>query len=394
MPVKAFIGLQRQGKSYSAVKYALLPALRKGRTVVTNIALKQKAIDEFPNLIYQESIDYKNPVPGALYVIDEIWKDCAKGVTAAKTPEEFKQFFAMSGHLVGDNGLTTEIIVITQNLETQICDYILGQIETTYYVKKKALTEGIKKCQTTEYQGIVKGNPPRGKKEGVKLEPYDPQVFEYYKSNSGAEEGQTAIEMDAVKSKTLLDNPFVKYGLVGGIIVLPFLIYFVFNSLGNLFPDQKEPIKIQNKVNSSSIADNTFDYEQNNPITKPIIKKDNSKKIELLTNYYEYFDEHNVFPASKDKRITGAYKYITNGFKWEGVHVTIRNQKTINVPMHMVRIDEFGEYFLVYRNELVTNTTGEPPTEYIAYLPNGDPAPKPDTEQYYEDNQQIQGNER
>ena len=49
MTVQAFVGRPRQGKSYSAVELAIIPALREGRIVYTNIPLLPAVLDDFPN---------------------------------------------------------------------------------------------------------------------------------------------------------------------------------------------------------------------------------------------------------------------------------------------------------------------------------------------------------
>lgn len=369
MPVKAFIGLQRQGKSYSAMKYAVLPMLKAGRKVITSIAVTDKALEEFPNLEYQKEINYKDIHAGAVYVLDEVWKECPKGLTTAKLPEIFKEFFAMSGHLVGENDLTTEIIIITQNFETQLCDYILGQIETTYYVEKVPLTDKINQCRTTTYRGVVKGNPPRAKNEGVKLEKYDPKVFEYYKSNSGSKNGQVAIEMDVIKPKTLMDLKIVKYGIPLGVIAIFLIIYFGSSLFGGITGSDKNKIKTRGGPNGTKVI------VGNNPASKvrrniQPVKTARQKEIE---SFYKFTDELSTFPLSKDKRLTGQFKisYPPKIIKdmWQ---LTINNQKTIEITANHIKKDIYGQNYLVYRGEIVTEYTGEEPLIYDEnYMPDG-----------------------
>jgi len=371
MPVKGFIGLQRQGKTYSCMKYAVLPMLKTGRKVVTNIPVTPKALEEFPNLEYQKEIDYENLQAGALYAIDEIWNDCPKGLTTMKLPEKFKEFFAMSGHLVGDNGLTTEIIVITQNYETQICDYVLGQIERTYYVEKIKISDKLNKCSTKEYKGVVKGNPPRGKPEGATLEPYDSEIFEYYKSNSGAKDGQISIEMDAVKKKGLMDLKTIKYGIPIGIVVIILLIYFgssMFDGVTN-----KKNLKEQKKHNYPTATGSRSIANRSSIVPQQIINPAKSKRQKEIIDFYDFTDEINTFPLAEDKRLTGQLNvfFPPNVVKniWQ---LTIKNQYTIDVSANHVKQDIYGQYYMVYRGEIVTQYTGEKPFIYDdKYIPDG-----------------------
>lgn len=379
MPIKAFIGRPRQGKSYSVTKNVILKALRAGRLVVTNIPMKKKAYEEFEGLIYfQYEIDYKNIIAGAVYVIDEIWKDCESGQTAKTMSQDLKHFIAMHGHDSNDDGITTEIVIITQNLK-QICTYITELIETTYYVEKIQLSSTQQRCRTNEYNGSVTGNPPRVKPVAQRLDKYDSDVFEYYKSHTTANEEITVVEMDAVSSKKLTDLPIVRYGLPLSVIAVILGIYFFITSFNRMFSDKND---VENQENEITEIQQTIQTKkvstEHNSYTKKLkpttIKKVNkSQRKKEIKEFYDFTDELTVFPMSENMRLTGKATMIVPPFYsndwWE---LTIDNKKVIQVPSSHVKKDVYGQFYLVYRNQIVTEYTGEEPLIFVAqYMPDG-----------------------
>ena len=84
MSYDAIIGRKGSGKSYNAFRTVIYPALKAGRTVVTNIPLTDE-VDKDPELtgevvtfdVNNMPLDFfseENVVHGAIYVLDEMHK--------------------------------------------------------------------------------------------------------------------------------------------------------------------------------------------------------------------------------------------------------------------------------------------------------------------------------
>jgi zona occludens toxin len=72
---------------------------------------------------------------GALYIADELWELRSAGMKANNTLLQHKTFLAKPGHLVGQDGQTTSIVFVTQDLE-QIAAFARQLVETTFIVEK------------------------------------------------------------------------------------------------------------------------------------------------------------------------------------------------------------------------------------------------------------------
>lgn len=111
------MGLPRSGKTYTAVSQQILPALRQGRLVVTNVPMKRDVVvrdipdaenllREFPMAAVVAAPDsiWEHCPNGALVVLDEVWRFWPAGKKVDKIPEAWKSFLAEHGHRVDAAG--------------------------------------------------------------------------------------------------------------------------------------------------------------------------------------------------------------------------------------------------------------------------------------------------
>src|SRR5437764_152067 len=115
MAVTAYVGEPGSGKTYEVVTEVVLPALREGRRVVSNIrglhydemkaylmvdcTVAEEALGELvlvdvedpgkPNFFYTEAQPESVVRPGDLVVLDECWRWFGKGMTINKAMFEF-----------------------------------------------------------------------------------------------------------------------------------------------------------------------------------------------------------------------------------------------------------------------------------------------------------------
>lgn len=205
MAIVAYVGLPRAGKSYSAIENAVLVALTRHRQVWTNIPLHMDVVQaEYPDAQVRyftaadvsADADFFSSIPGgAVVVIDEPWRFWPSGLKANQMQEREKSFFAEHGHRVGENGLTLEIVLVTQDL-AQLCAFIRQLVDKTFRVQK---LDGIgfkSKFVTNVYQGCVTGDrPPKDRHIQRVISSYRPEVWRFYQSHTqGAVDGLVGVE--------------------------------------------------------------------------------------------------------------------------------------------------------------------------------------------------------
>jgi len=238
MPIKAYTGLPRAGKSYEVVSNVILPALRQGRRVISNIAGLN--FEEMHNYLVGESVepdsigsivifdhsDIENSFfwrtdldekigtetfiqPGDLVVIDEIWRYWDEG---AKLHPRCLNFFRMHGHMSHPvTGLTCEVALISQD----IGDFnrtIKRVIQETYLMVKntklgsdKSYVVHVFAKATTAKGKLIRTLPPRF---------YNPDFFAFYKSHSQQVEGNAdAVESNPDDRGNILKGALFKVGL-------------------------------------------------------------------------------------------------------------------------------------------------------------------------------------
>jgi len=233
MPVLGFTGLPGHGKSYGVVANVILPALQKGRTVVTNIPvdrdamrsrlhadgvrgpLKLLAIDV--KQFADESLTFAENIPdGAVVVIDEVWRLWPSGLKANNVPEDHKAFLAEHRHRVGDDGLTMEIVLVTQDL-MQVAAFARQLVERTYVVHKLKEVGADNRYAVTIYSGIHASN--RGGQEiGKSRGRYEKEIFSLYKSHTKSD--AVGIEVEADSRGTVWSSAVVRFGLPAAIVLL------------------------------------------------------------------------------------------------------------------------------------------------------------------------------
>lgn len=197
MAITAYVGLPRSGKSYSCVRNVILPALRQGRQVFTNIPMTDLAHSEFSGQIVQydtqdvlDNDDWFSEVvsPGALVVIDEAWRLWPAGLSVNKAKEGHKAFLAEHGHSVGGMGeasTITEIVIVTQDL-SQISNFVKILVDKTYRSVKLDALGMDKRFRVSIYQGAVTGQSPsdRGLIRTLPNQTYKKDVYQYYVSQT------------------------------------------------------------------------------------------------------------------------------------------------------------------------------------------------------------------
>jgi zona occludens toxin len=230
MSIVAYVGKPGSGKSYAAVEHQVLPLLKAGRCVVTNLALKFDLLRkdfpgadlrEFPAqaIALQPDLIYDAVPPGAVLILDEVWRIFAAGVKANQVPEPFRALFAEHRHKMNAAGQSTQIVLCALDL-AGISAFARQLVEQTFYVTKLS-TLGIpsrNRYRVDMYPGPVAGsNPPAANRIRQVFGKYEKSVYQYYQSHTQSEAGEGVVpdEAGADKRANIFKKPFL--------VALPFI---------------------------------------------------------------------------------------------------------------------------------------------------------------------------
>lgn len=250
MPLRVYIGLPRQGKTYEVVTVVIYNALAQGRRVISNIAGLDRGpmlarfveeggnAEDFGELVsvshdqvieeffWRTDKDRENGVetfvqPGDLVALDEIWRFwngfSPKGDDDSKRSPRVMNFFRMHGHFTHpETGYCCEIALITQDL-MDIHRSVRGIVEQTYLMTKLTALGSSKRYRVDIFEkDKIRRAPLRQLQRS-----YNPEYFCFYKSHSQRQEGDAeAIEDSPDKRGNLLAGGLFK-------IVLPLMLLIV-----------------------------------------------------------------------------------------------------------------------------------------------------------------------
>lgn len=206
MSVIAFTGLDGSGKSYGVVEHVILPAIRANRTVVTNVALRRDVIyHDFPKADvrmiwdldeYADGSKFFALPPGVVIVLDEVWRIWPAGIKAHEAPKGAKEFLYEHRHLVGDDGYSTEIVLVTQDL-AQIANFARLMVKKTMIATKLTAVGAENRFRVDMYSGAVCGHRgPQDRILGQSVSHYNEGVWRYYKSHTKGDGVGKEIQAD------------------------------------------------------------------------------------------------------------------------------------------------------------------------------------------------------
>lgn len=249
--IYGFTGQPRSGKSYGVVENIILPCLRLGRTVITNIPMRMEALaaDLDCGHLVPLTDEMMNPTegtihsqyPGAVWVIDEIWNWWPAGITANAMPKHHMEFFRMFGHSIGPQGIASDIVLISQDL-ADIPKPIRTIMHYNYYAEKLDALGASDRFTVKVYR----------MREGARVQPaasvifgkYDEKVYRYYKSHTQVSDAAPSginhgVEQRVDGRGNVFKKPVFKV-LAVLLLLLPFMIYKVVDYFDS-FGDQSAP---------------------------------------------------------------------------------------------------------------------------------------------------------
>ena len=272
--ISAYVGLPGSGKSYGVWEYVISPALRTGREVWTNIPFDESiCMAEFgltPTLFDFEQINeretfFQTEVPkGVLFVIDECWRLWPSGLKATNAISGHKSFLAEHRHMVGENGKSTEIVLITQDL-SQIANFARTLVEYTYRTSKLNAVGQSNRFRVDVYSGAVTGHsPPKARKLREMYGTYREEIYKLYSSHTMSETGAAGDETTVDERFNILKGSRFKiYGLV--ILLGLFFVWWASGRVFNHYTDEDA----QNELPANFAPPEAFGLEPIAPMPKP-----------------------------------------------------------------------------------------------------------------------------
>lgn len=270
MPINAFGGVPGSGKTYGVMEHVILPAISKGRFVLTNIeglntdliyqyvhdhAPKGKIIcighirtcdrndpaedNFFPG---EAALDKPMPVPspdtnrvvgGDVVVIDEATRYWPVGDKVHKT---HAYFFREHRHFSNEIGHTCDLVVIDPDI-SMLARSLKGKIEMS------SITHKPKEIGLNKYVvNIYRGSRTTGKAQQT-LGPYSfkKEIYSLYKSYSNEKAKEQTID----SRQNVLKNPRLWFYAIGLLLLASLSIFGVYrffaNSSISSSPSQKSP---------------------------------------------------------------------------------------------------------------------------------------------------------
>lgn len=225
--ISAYVGLPGSGKSYNVVEHVILPALKEGRTVVTNLPMHEEIVAEaipdgdLRRIELERVVD--NPAlidelfpAGAVIVLDEVWRLWPAGQKVNNIPTEFKSFLAEHRHRVDEKGRSMQIALVTQDL-AQIAAFARQLIEQTLIHTQLGHLGSKGSFKVNIAHGAVTGTiAPESRQLTTRLGRYKPEVFRFYKSHTMSKSGKDGADERAVDQR---GNVWKRPGLLAMMVV-------------------------------------------------------------------------------------------------------------------------------------------------------------------------------
>lgn len=306
MTITAYTGLPGHGKSYGVVANIILPALRQKRIVYTNIPLNDElCLNDFGMCVIPFHTDdiVKNPnwfrdvfQAGSIIVIDEVWRLWPSGLKLTQARECDKEFLAEHRHMVGENGLATEIVLVTQDL-SQVASFARTLVENTFRVTKLSAVGLSRGYRVDVYFGVVTGAKPNPKnREREIFGKFSKDVYRYYKSHTKSKTGEAGDESRTDKRFNILGGYSVKLGFIFVVAVATFIYFNLDNALRG-FGHGSTDIVDSNERSSvdSGVQKTKADTNQSTPSTyAPVGSAVNPPSPKFLSSARKLLVSHNL----------------------------------------------------------------------------------------------------
>jgi zona occludens toxin len=229
--IYAYVGLPGSGKSYNVVAHVILPALREGRRVVTNVPCFRERVFEllakegvaqpgelqtFPieEVSQDPELIRKYVLPGDVFVLDEVWRLWPSGMKANDIPEVYKALLAEHRHMLDTSGRACHIVLVVQDL-ANIAVFARRLVEQTFLHTKMGHMGQEGRFRVDIYQASMTGViGPVKQRIRESYGSYSSDVWDLYKSHTKSESAVKGINEKSVDRRgNILRSPLIAIGL-------------------------------------------------------------------------------------------------------------------------------------------------------------------------------------
>jgi zona occludens toxin len=253
MPINVYTGLMRSGKSFEVVSEVIVPAVRSGRRVVTNVdGISQAKIHEYLEASYpddDESLygsilhvdntqvfqidffpyydDHKGAhldtivQPGDLVCIDEAWRFW--GATDCKIHKNHRSFFLEHGHFTNEKtNVACDLVLMIQDMGT-LHRSVKSVVAFNFRTHKKVALGLGNTYSVTMWEGYKQS---RGSQIGNWVRKYKKDIFPLYSSFSGGAEG---VLVNSDSRQNIFTNKKLWFSMLAAVAVAIFSFYNVWS---------------------------------------------------------------------------------------------------------------------------------------------------------------------
>lgn len=376
MSILLYTGRPGAGKSYSAISNVIIPAIKAGRTVVTNVVLKKSEIySEYPDaqiMTLDDELSFNdvervfnqgNFPAGSVFVIDECSEFFPSGQKQSNLKETVLQFFTKHRHSVGMLGKTSEIVLMTQ-AASQLSAWLRVLIDTQYNHVKLDKHGFAGAFRVDVYDGCHTGdNIPEKHLVKSMTGKYKSSMFKYYKSHT---KNNTVFESGLEEKADNRGNHFHVYrnGIIAAIL-MPILLYFSYSTLVSAFGTKADStgdaIVEEQNVDGSQKGD--LEVKTEEPVLEvketfldPKTRKEQLMDEEIKKALPYYVDD--IFlklPESEKYKLVGTIRGNKN------YHALIRSESAtheIDLKKQCSYRPVIREWVCVLNGELIASYTG------------------------------------
>lgn len=304
MSIKAYQGRMGSGKTYEVVTSVILPALARGRRVISNIAgldyddfcavLIEDGVpsDKIGKLVQVSHDDVLRPEfwltdkdsisdrihgfldkitgelvhciqPGDLVALDENWRFW-EGYSDRKMPDRVMNFFRMHRHFThSETGVACDVALISQDV-MDFSRKVRAVIEETYYMEKLTAVGSTKRYRVDVHQGGKTSRKPLRQLQRS----YDSRYFPLYNSHSLKQDGAADAKEENIDGRgNILHGALFKIGLPVAAVV------FVLGGWGAWRFFHPAPAKIESATAPSGVV------QVGSPVKKDVFEVVNDWRV-------------------------------------------------------------------------------------------------------------------
>lgn len=253
MALNLYTGQPGSGKSYSVVANVVIPALLKGRHVVTNIPLQvEQLIQVYGGDITQlpldalDDPDLPSNIPnGCVAIIDECWNRWPSGQRIMSAAKDDLHWLKEHRHRVDEKGNAMQVVLVTQD-PSDLASWVRKLITHTFWMKKLDSVGLNNSFSVNIYKGCPTGeNVPKRYLIRSSHGSYDPDIYQFYSSATQSKTSDVGDEKAMDVRNSIWRDPKIWFQL--GFCPILFVVSSTFAWYAlqeKIHPSKDEPVAV------------------------------------------------------------------------------------------------------------------------------------------------------